>query len=696
MDFGILGQLLVRDETGELRVGAAKQRVVLAALLLRPGQVVAAPTLVEVIWDGRAPRSAASSMRNYVMRLRGVLGRAGERISGRSGGYLIEIDEDELDSLRFARLLDNGSAAFRDGAFERAATLLGEALALWRGPALADVPSDTLLRDELPRLAESRLDALELKLDAEGRLGRYGPVIAELKALTALHPEREQLWVQLMTALYRHGRQSEALATYQRIRRILAEDIGVEPGAQLRAVHQQILTADPALDPWPAGARRTAVGTARPGMTGPASPSQSIDIEHRATADGPGVRGPGRDEARRASRGDGPVAGLFQVPADTTDFTGRGREVGDLVGRLTTDDRAAAVRVVVTGRAGIGKSALAIHVAHKVRTAFPDGILYADLHGADGAAVQPVDVLGSFLGALGVAAEAIPAGLTSRSALLRSVLADSRVLMVLDDAVNLVQISPLLPSTASCATLITSRTRLTDLAGAHHAELDVLTAAEAARLFARVAGAARTGMEPEAVARVVQACGRLPLALRIAAARLAARPLSSAAQLAERLADGSRLLDELRIGSLDVRARLRRSYEALDPATARAFRLLALCEGPSVNVEVADAMLSLRAGQAEWLLEELVDARLMAAVRSGSYVFPDLIRRFALEQAFAQESDADRACAVRRAAQARAASRLRLTTASNHGGTAQQPLHATIPFKPDRRLCLAFPQMTAP
>jgi DNA-binding SARP family transcriptional activator len=660
--------------------------------------VVAAPTLVEVIWDGRAPRSAASSMRNYVMRLRGVLGRAGERISSRSGGYLIEVDEDELDCLRFARLLENGSAAFRDGAFERAATLLGEALALWRGPALADVPSDTLLRDELPRLAESRLDALELKLDAESRLGRHGLVIAELKALTALHPEREQLWVQLMTALYRHGRQSEALATYQRIRRILAEDIGVEPGAQLRAVHQQILTADPALDAWHGGARRTAAETARPAPAGPASRGQDIDIEWHSAADGRTGRGSGRHGVSRVLRGVGPVAGLFQVPADTTDFTGRRREVRDLVARLTAKDRAAAVRTVVTGQAGIGKSALAIHVAHKARKAFPDGILYADLHGADGAAVAPVDVLVSFLGALGVAAEAIPAGLAGRSALLRSVLADRRVLMVLDDAVNLAHISPLLPSTASCATLITSRTRLTDLAGAHHVELDVLTADEAARLFARVAGAARAEIEPKAVAQVVRACGRLPLALRIAAARLAARPLSSAAQLAERLADGSRLLDELKIGSLDVRASLRRSYDALDPATARAFRLLALCDAPSVNVEVADAMLGLHGGRAERLLEDLVDARLMAAVRSGGYAFPDLIRRFALEQAFAQESETDRACAVRRAAQVRAIRRLRLPSASNHddAATAQQPLHASIPAKPDRRLCLALPQMTGP
>ena len=484
MEFGILGPLLVRDETGGRPITAAKQRVVLAALLLRPRQVVPVDTLAETMWDGRPPKTATTCVRNYVMRLRNGLGPAGERISSRAGGYLIEVDESELDSLRFTGLRDAGAAAFHEGAFERAAATLGDALDLWRGAALADVPSDTLHRDEVPRLAEIRLDTLELKLEAESRLGRYGPVITELRGLTELHPERERLWVQLMTALYHSGRQSEALAAYRRIRRILTEEIGVEPGPELQDVHQRILTADPILDPRHTG--RTAATT-------------TATVTSTADSQSPH---PTAQTAERTV-----VVTPFQIPAAVADFTGRIRERSELVAQLTTGPGRSAIRsaaepsttgvaTAITGPPGIGKSALAIHVAHAVRHSFPDGTLFANLRGAGNVPLRPEDVLASFLRALGVPAGTIPDTLDDRAALFRSVLADRQLLIVLDNAADHAQISPLLPGTTASAALITSQDRLTELAGVRRIGLGLLTPHEAAQLLGRIAGAARTRAEP--------------------------------------------------------------------------------------------------------------------------------------------------------------------------------------------------------
>lgn len=653
MEFGILGPLLVRDETGDRLVSAPKQRVVLAALLLRPGQVVPMDTLAETLWDGHPPRSAVASMRNYIMRLRSGLGPAGERISSRSGGYLVEVGENELDSLRFARLRDQGAAAAQEGSFERAAATLGAALALWRGPALADVPSDTLQRDECQRLAESRLDALELKLDAECRLGRYGPAVTELQGLTAAHPERERLWALLMTALYHNGRQSDALAAYRRIRAILADEIGVEPGAELQAVHQWILAADRFPDQRPPG---------RPAPTRPGPPTHPQHPQYPQHA---------QHLHRVIQRPDHVPAALwqalapFQVPAGPGDFTGRTAEVNDLVARLggspgSAPERisepasrtAAASTMVLTGQAGIGKSALAAHVAHTVRSAFPGGALFVDLHGTDKAPKCPGDVLTSFLRALGVESGAIPTGLDDKAALYRSFLADRRVLIVLDDARSTAQVGPLLPGTASSAVVITSRHRLIDLAGAHRVDLDPLSPHEAAHLLGRIAGTGRTRAEPLAMAEVTAACGGLPLAVRIAAGRLAARPAWTVRHLADRLADGARLLDELRIGGLDVRAGLALGHDALDPASARAFRLLALLDMPAVSLEIAAALLDLPPAHAERLLEDLVDLHLLRSDQPACYGFDELTRVFAVEQALALECEKERARALYRATQA--------------------------------------------
>ncbi|HEV2635559.1 MAG TPA: AfsR/SARP family transcriptional regulator [Actinocrinis sp.] len=644
MEFGLLGSLLVRDETGTHVVGAAKQRILLATLLLRPGQVVPVDSLALALWDGRPPRSAATSVRNYVMRLRHALGPAGARISSRPGGYLAEIRDGELDLLRFERLRDQGAQALHDGLPDRAATLLGAAEGLWRGQALADVPSDTLHRDEGPRLAESRLNALELKLEAEGRLGRNGLVIAQLRGLTAAHPERERLWAQLMAALYRDGRQSEALAAYQQVHRMLATEIGVEPGPELRELHRMILSAQPLPGPVPEPVSGSGSGS---GSAGSAVP-------HTATGTAPAPN-PSLHPAplTHLAPSTGPAAPLstvtpFQIPADLPDFTGRDDEADDLTARLT----APVPTILVTGPPGIGKSALAVHVAHGARASFPDGALYVDLYGTSQTPVAPLAVLASFLRALGLPAGSVPSGLDDRAALFRSALADRRVLILLDDAADSAQVAPLLPGTAASAALVTSRHRLTDLAVGHRRDLDVLTSRTAAQLLGRIIGRARTHGEPLAVADVAAACGGLPLALRIAGARLAARPHWQVGDLAARLADDRRRLDELSTGGLDLRDRLDLAYESLDPATARAFRLVALLDMPTVDTHVAASALGTPEDQAEALLEDLVDAHLLSSDEPGCYAYLSLLRIYAREQSHATDSALERARALVRAAAA--------------------------------------------
>ncbi|WP_371496868.1 winged helix-turn-helix domain-containing protein [Kitasatospora sp. NBC_00374] len=580
MEFCVLGPLLVRDGGGVRAVPAAKQRVLLAALLLRPGQVVPADVLADTIWNFAPPPSASTTLRNYVMRLRRGLGEAGERIETREGGYLIEVGPGELDASRFETLRAQGEAALREGAHERAAELLRAALGLWRGPALADVPSDALHQVEAGRLNEGRLDAVEARVEAELRLDRHPAVVAELRALTAEHPGRERFWAQLMAALHRSGRRTEALGVYQQVRRTLVEEIGVEPGAEIREMHQVILRDEQIV-------------------------AESPEEEFTVTP--------------------------HQLPPDVADFTGRTAEVREVSGHLRARRNCPAV-VAVSGQPGIGKSALAVHVGHAVREDFPDGVLYAELGGTDPAPAEPAAVLRSFLLALGVARDAVPAGVGARAALYRSVLSGRRVLVVLDDARDSAQVRPLLPADPAAGALVTSRGVLADLPGARHVGVGVPEEAEARLLFGRIIGAERAMADPQAVADVVAACGRVPLAVRAGAARLVARPAWSVRALADRLAVSGRLLDELRIGALDVRRSIALSHDALDAATARAFRVLAWSDRRTIGLADAADLLDESPAGVEPLLDRLVDAHLLAAPAPGRYAYDDLLRSYAREQ----------------------------------------------------------------
>lgn len=597
MEFGILGPLLVADESGPRAVRAAKQRTLLAALLLRAGRTVPVDQLVDTLWDGRPPASAVPSLRNYVLRLRSCVG-AGDaaeqsRIGFRDRGYVIDIDPDEVDLLRFTRLRDEGTAAFERGHYPLAGGLLGKALGQWRGPALVDVESDALHREECPHLAESRLDVVELRLEAELRAVGRVPWSAQLRDLARAHPERERLGEYLITSLHSSGRGAEALAEYRRMERALERDYGARPGERLRALHER-LTAGDAADAGAAG-----------------------DAAHAA---GPVV-----------VREPAPIV-PFQIPAAPADFTGRERETRELAARLAHRDAAGdgAGPTVLSGQPGIGKTVLALHAAQAVRDVFPGGVLYADLRASGGRPARPGDVLGSFLKAYGMPARTLPSGLDDRAALLRSLLADRATLLVLDDAAGVEQVRPLLPGPGAGAALITARTRLDELCGVAHVEPGALPPEAAIRLLGAIAGAARPTAEPRAAADLVRLCEGLPLALRIAGTRLAARPGRGVGWLVDRMtAEPGALLEELRIGRLDVRSGLAEVCARLDAGQVRAFRVLA-ANARSGNVCVSEAarLLGVPERRAERLLEHLVDRYLLACGRTSGYTFRPLTRAY--------------------------------------------------------------------
>jgi tetratricopeptide (TPR) repeat protein len=433
------------------------------------------------------------------------------------------------------------------------------------------------------RLEEWRLQLLESRLDMDLEQGCHAEAVSELTALTAAHPLRERLRELLMLALYRSGRQAEALAVYADTRRLLADELGVDPRPGLRELQQRILQADPGLAEPSAPAAETASAPVRP----------------------------------------------HQLPATVPDFTGRASFVSELGDVLASAEGRVMAVSALAGIGGVGKTTLAVHVAHRSRSAFPDGQLYVDLQGAGSRAAEPETVLGAFLRALGTSDSAIPDSLEERSALYRSVLDGRRVLVLLDNARDAAQVRPLLPGTEGCAALVTSRIRMVDLAGAHLVDLDVMSPEEALQLFTKIVGAERVSAERESALDVVAACGFLPLAIRIAASRLAARRTWTVSVLAAKLADERRRLDELQAGDLAVKATFELGYGQLEPAQARAFRLLGLADGPDISLAAAAATLDLPLEATEDLLESLVDTSLVESAAPGRYRYHDLVRLYA-------------------------------------------------------------------
>ena len=483
MEFCLLGPLVVRSGEELLPVAQGKQRAVLAALLVRAGKVVPAYELTELIWDGAPPRSARVTLQNYVKRLRQALGEAGPaRIRTRGPGYLIETQPGELDLHRFSTLCGTGRAAVGHGEWERAALQLRAALSLWRGQPFVDVSCPMLAARETPPLAELRMAALEDRIDADLHLGRHAQVIPELQQLAVAERLRERVHALLMRALYQAGRPADALAGYQAARQALVSELGLEPGAELRQLHQQILVADPSLNP--------AAGSRPDQVTGAARPADGV-AEGAARGAGPAPAASGAAVPRQLPEAARPVGRRAELRALTA----------LLDGHAAAD--AAVLILAIGGAAGTGKTALAVCWARQVAERFPGGQLYVDLRGFGAvAAMPPAEALRGFLGAFEVPPARIPADLDARAALYRSVLAGRPVLVVLDNARDCDQVRPLLPGSPGCLVLVTSRNQLTSLAaaeGAHLLNLDLPPEAGAGgrpSLRPRTAGASPAGQAP--------------------------------------------------------------------------------------------------------------------------------------------------------------------------------------------------------
>jgi len=517
----ILGPLEVVVRGQVLALGGQKPRLLLAALALQPNVVVSTDVLVEVLWPDSAPRSAAANIRTYVHSLRRrfaeIAPELGDRISSRASGYLLTASPEELDHVAFTDLVGEGQAAFERGEAEEALKLLDKAEALWRGEVLEGLPHDHSWGATVARLAELRLSVQEQRLKARINLGRVGEAVAELRGLVTEHPLREELWEQLIVALRAAGRTADAIAAYESAERVLDEELGAKPGARLRELRDTLVV-----------------------------------------------------ETTVARHPDQPIC---QLPLDLPDFTGREDVVDEVVTLLRERaERGAPAIVVLSGAPGVGKSAIAVRVAHSVRELYPDGQLHVDLAGTSSSPRTPPGVLAELLRAMGIPDAGLPREPAERAALLRSRLAGRRTCIVLDDAGSAAQVRPLLPGAGACAVLVTSRIRLPDLAGASPVDVDLLPERDAALLLQGIVGASRVAAEPESAAAILRRCGHLPLAIRVAGAKLTHRPGWTLQVLADRLDDEHRRLDELRVGDLAVRASVTLSYDLLPMSAATAFR----------------------------------------------------------------------------------------------------------------------------
>jgi DNA-binding SARP family transcriptional activator len=634
MRFRLLGPLEIRTGEDDWRgIGAPKWRAVLAALLINAGQIVPADVLIDEVWPDTPPAKAGNLISIYVLRLRRLLGDTDSTVLvTRAPGYQLRLGPADTDAQVFEALVREGRRAYAAGDPERAAAQLAEALALWHGSPLADIPPTPLVETEAERLAELRLDAAELRIRAELACGSHAQVIPELRRLLADHSLRENLWLLLMQALDGAGRHAEALEAYGQARRVLAEELGVDPGAELRQYHAELLAKDDAL---------TRDAGDAPGIISAATVTASS--------------APAPPEARIPR----PVPVPAQLPADVADFTGRDDQVRHLVDLLSSagaDDESGAVRIaLVAGAGGLGKTSLAVHAAHRARASFSDGQLYVDLLGATPHPLPAADVLARFLRDLGVDGREIPVDEDERAARYRTILAGRRMLIVLDNARDAAQVRSLLPGSASCAVLVTTRSRMADLASTRLVDLNVLDDDEALTLFTRVVGDERAAAEPEATAELLLACAGLPLAIRICAARLATRSGWTIQAMANRLRDTRRRLDELRVGDLAVRASFQVSFTTL-PASAQpggidpadAFRMLGLWHGPSISSAAAAALFGTTEDLASDALEILVDARLLESTSPDRYKFHDLLRVYSSERAVADLPEQARNAAIAR------------------------------------------------
>ncbi|WP_155370973.1 AfsR/SARP family transcriptional regulator [Catellatospora vulcania] len=628
LQFRILGPVAVQAGGSTLSPGSSKQRALLAALLLEPNTVVPLDRLIAALWEGPPPASAVANLRTYASRLRAALSQAtgASPVVGRPTGYLVEVADDALDALVFEREVDAGHKAAADGAAARAVEHFGRALALWTGPAAQDVPRFPQgLGVALEALDEQRLSTVEAWLDVRLRQGETAAVVAELRRLTAAHPLRERLWTLLVSGLYAAGDTAAALAAYGKAREVFADELGVDPGPELARAHRAVLHREPA----PGGAETApspAEVTGRPGGAGPAG-SAAGDV------------GVPRD-----------------LPRDVVFLVGRDAELARLLAAVRAGDGAQVVAVY--GPGGVGKSALAVHAAHLLARDFPAGQLYLDLHGAAVGLppAEPADILRRLLRALGVPGDRIPAGAQDAADRCRAVLAGRRMILVLDNAVDEAQLRAVLAAVGGCAVVITGRRHLAALDEVSHLRLGPLAEQPAMDLLGAVIGAERALAAPERLRQLVGLCDRLPLALRIAGARLAVRPDWTPATLVAQLADERRRLDTLAFSDLAVRSSLEvsvgelaRAADAPGRHAGRLLLLLGVLRLTTLTASLAAAVLGLPAADADEALGRLLQASLLEPDESGRHRMHDLVRLYAAELAAGAVPAADRAQTLERA-----------------------------------------------
>ncbi|WP_405974473.1 NB-ARC domain-containing protein [Streptomyces sp. NBC_00988] len=584
MELKLLGPVEARPGTEPVPLGGTKIHTVLAALLLNHGSLVSDSQLSTALWGCRPPTTRSAQIYTYASRLRKHLGPEVDLVR-LAQGYLIRIGSARLDLDDFQRGARLGREALDQHRYYDASTHLRSALALWQGPALANV-TEHLAERERPSLEEARLVALEHRIEADLALGRHRELVPELTGLTGEHPLRERLRAQLMAALYRCDRQADALGVFHTGRLTLADELGVDPGPVLTGTYQAIL-------------RRTLVPDAQPAAAGVTVPRQSR-----------------------------PVPAM--LPPQPADFAGRGDELQRI--RLTfTAQRGRAGTVLLTGMPGIGKSTLAVRAAHDCREDFPDGQLYADLRRPDGSPRSPWEVLSLFLRALGVAPPD-SADLDELVGLYRTHTAGKRLLVILDRAVGGHQITPLLPSDPGIGVIVTSRTHLAAVSGGTVLTVPLLTDAEALDFLGALAGPERIRENPEATRTIIEACAGLPLALRISGMRLAVHAHWSTSRLARRLSVPQTRLEELSFGELDVEQRLLSSLMGVSPQARQALPRLTAIPTPRFPAEAAALVLGAAEGPTERLLDDLVEARLLevSTPHRPQYSFHELVRLFAL------------------------------------------------------------------
>ena len=623
MQVRLLGPVDVIVDGEPRPVRGLRRKAVLAVLALQAGEVVSTDRLTDVVWGHAAPATAVNTLQSHMSYLRTVLGDKCA-ILAQAPGYLLDLCGDGTDVQEAERLLTQGT---RSAEPAETARQLRRALSLWRGHPLADVTGVAWLEEQAERLDLLRLRIRQALSEARLAAGEHAQLVPELEELADGHPLDERIHEQLMLALYRSGRQADALAVYHQLRATLDEELGIGPGQALRDLELAILQQDPALaGPVPAGMPAAPLAPvpaqlppAVPAFTGRSAELASLDLLAGGGAGASPAAGAG------AAAGAGPAA-----PAEVA-------------------------ICAVSGTAGVGKTALALYWAHRVARRFPDGQLYVNLRGFGpaGTALDPGQALSGFLDALGVPAARIPADPDARAGLYRSLLAGKRVLVVLDNARSADQVRPLLPGSPECLAIVTSRDQLAGLVateGARPLPVDLLTTADARELLTRRLGEARVAGEPESVGEIIAACARLPLALTIAASRAATSPGFPLAAVAAELGEACCALDPFHGGdhATDVRAVFSWSYRALSPEAARLFRLLGLHPGPDIAVAAAASLAAVPPGQARALLTELTRAHLLAEHAPGRYTFHDLLRAYASELASAQEGPADRDAAVHR------------------------------------------------